>query len=134
MRISDWSSDVCSSDLEDRSGRCGAVDAQALDHACGIGAAVDEIAEKHDECLASVQRCHVRFDPAKQDVEEVEPAVHVADRISARAGLAAHGRRRLLLSKYLPEEKHLSSAITVLELSLAASRPTAMMQIGRAHV
>src|SRR3546814_10005549 len=39
---------------EDRSGRCGAVDAQALDHACGIGAAVRS--EEHTSELQSLMR------------------------------------------------------------------------------
>src|SRR3546814_11815505 len=66
MRISDWSSDVCSSDLDDRARLDSAGDVAApeagQDHAVhdglrsGIGQAVRQVAPDHDPRLSFVRR------------------------------------------------------------------------------
>src|SRR3546814_914756 len=78
MRISDWSSDVCSSDLPRR-----------------IGAAIDEVAQEHRIGSPAIARGIVGIDPRDQIVEQVETAVDIADRIDAAPGGNGTGCRGL---------------------------------------
>src|SRR5438309_3162848 len=94
--------------------------AQPLDHPRRRGAAVDEIAQEDDPRLARWARRDVLFDPCQQVVEQVEPAVYVADRIRAGARLAA---RHLAAAAYDPlQETHDVNAYS----AAAPRRPAAI--------
>src|SRR3546814_14025517 len=109
MRISDWSSDVCSSDLQDeRHGRgladvqadeCGAVDeiAHEIGRHAGTAAGhdVDEIVGLHREDQPDQERHH---DHRPQDRKSVVEGKSVTVRV-------AHGGRRIIKKKKKSRKK-----------------------------
>src|SRR3546814_8552478 len=77
MRISDWSSDVCSSDLPDRADR------RVAEHRAG------NVAIIHHGRLVAEHGVGKRLSLADRDRSQLDPVGHVADREDAR-------RRRLI--------------------------------------
>ena len=110
---------------EYRGGRRRVVGAKPLDHAGGLGAPVDEIAEKHDEGLPRIPRRPIGLDLLQGDVEQVEAPMDVADGVGTRAGLAAGWRDRLGPFEDLLEKNHAVPRITGCPLSPSghADRP-----------
>ena len=63
---------------EDRAHALAAVVAQPFDHSRRIRAAVDEVAEEHDQRLFGSAGVDVAVDSLEQLVEQVQPAVDIS--------------------------------------------------------
>ena len=68
--------------------------AGAGNHACAVGAAIDQVAKQNDLCFKTRARRVVCFDLGNDRFEQVEPPVNVADDIIARA-IGNRGKARL---------------------------------------
>ena len=62
---------------------------EELDHASGVRATIDIVAEMDDAPVGRPEAHDVRGDARMHLGEQVEPAVHVADRVDDRAVRAA---------------------------------------------
>jgi hypothetical protein len=62
---------------------------QQVDDPAAVGAAVDEVAQEDEPGLGRPAPFIVLLDAGEELDEKVEPPVHVADRVSARARRAA---------------------------------------------
>ena len=69
---------------------------QPLDHAAGVGSAVDVVAEKDDHLALGVMSGGIRDDLLDQVVQTLQATVHVAHRIEAQA-LRQNGALRVRL-------------------------------------
>jgi hypothetical protein len=106
---------------------------EALDHRGRVGAAVDVIAERDDDRFAA-EIARVLVDPPRQRVEEIGPAVHVADDVSAQA-LRRRRRRQRRRSRALAKtENHRSDRSCFVARRLVARTIGGVAQAdGRKH-
>ena len=85
--------------------RVPAIGTQAFDNLCRGRPAVDQVAEKHNDVLGRRARIDVSLDLRQHIVEQIEPAVNVADRIDAVAVRHARLARAAVLGKQAAKEK-----------------------------
>src|SRR3546814_12167473 len=86
MRISDWSSDVCSSDLQGKE--------LSYNNLTDTDAAYELVAEFDEPALAIIKHAHPCGLPVATDLSEAWDAALACDPVSAFGALVAHNRPR----------------------------------------
>ncbi len=83
-----------------------AVGAKPLDDLGRSGTAVDEIAEKDNDIVGPIPALDVGLDPRQRIVDQIQPAMNVADRIDAIARRHARLAGAAVLGKETTKQDH----------------------------
>src|SRR3546814_2685285 len=102
MRISDWSSDVCSSDLDSRTGR-----GRFESAGCGL--------RSGPNCVKSTPLDHIRVLPIP-----CSPSSRASEGVATSTALAPEWKRRSIGQKQLRSEEHTSELQSLMRISYAA--------------